>query len=57
MKESKEDLKRIIEENGLTCDCGEKLYEVGTRTIENQANYNKYFEYLESPRCKKTYYL
>ena len=47
----------MIESNGLVCDCGEKIYEVGKGTIEKQPNYNKYFDYLECPRCKKLYYL
>lgn len=55
--EVKEDLKRKIEDSGLNCDCGERVYEVGTGAIERQPNYNKYFEYLECPRCKKLYYL
>lgn len=49
--EAKEDLKRMIEEASLTCDCGEKIYQVGTGAIENQPNYNKYFEYLECTKC------
>jgi uncharacterized protein with PIN domain len=56
-RESGEDIKRNIEGNGLVCDCGEKIYESGKGTIEKQPNYNKYFEYLECPRCKKVYYL
>jgi len=56
-KESREDIKKKIESNGLACDCGEKIYEVGKGPIEKQPNYNKYFEYLECPRCKKAYYL
>jgi hypothetical protein len=57
VNETKEDLKRKIEGEGLNCDCGEKVYKVGTGGIENQPNYNKYFEYLECPRCKRTYFL
>jgi len=53
----KEDLKRQIEQNGLVCDCGEKVYEVGTGDIEAQSNYNKYYEYLECLKCRKLYYL
>ena len=53
----KEDLKRQIEQNGLVCDCGEKVYEVGTGDIEVQSNYNKYYEYLECLKCRKLYYL
>jgi uncharacterized protein with PIN domain len=53
----KEDLKVQIEKNGLVCDCGEKVYTVGTGPIGSQPNYNKYFEYLECPRCRKVYYL
>ena len=52
-----EDLKKEIEENGLVCDCGAKVYEFGKGPIEDQPNYNKYFEYLECLRCKKIYYL
>ena len=48
-RESREDLKRNIEGNGLVCDCGEKIYEPGKGAIERQPNYNKYFEYLECP--------
>jgi uncharacterized protein with PIN domain len=55
--ESREDIKRDVESNGLICDCGEKVYEVGKGTIESQPNYNKYFDYLECPKCKKIYYL
>jgi uncharacterized protein with PIN domain len=39
------------------CDCGEKVYVVGTGPIETQPNYNRYFEYLECPKCHKVYYL
>jgi uncharacterized protein with PIN domain len=53
----KEDLKRRIEQNGLVCDCGEKVYEVGTGDVEIQHNYNKYYEYLECLKCRKLYYL
>lgn len=56
-REGREDIKRNIEGNGLVCDCGEKIYELGKGAIERQPNYNKYFEYLECPRCKKVYYL
>jgi len=55
--EVKEDLKRRIEGSGLACDCGERVYKVGTGAIEKQANYNKYFEYLECPRCHQLFYL
>jgi uncharacterized protein with PIN domain len=55
--ESRENLKKNIEMNGLTCDCGEKVYEAGKEAIERQPNYNKYFDYLECPRCKKAYFL
>ena len=54
---NKEDLKKKIEGNGLVCDRGEKVYEVGSGTIEKQPNYNKYFEYLECPKCHKLFYL
>ena len=53
----KEDLKREIERNGLRCDCGEKVYEAGTGLIENELNYNKYFESLECPKCHKLFNL
>jgi hypothetical protein len=53
----KEDIKRKIESNGLICDCGEKAYVVGTGAIENQPNYNKYFEYLECQKCGRLFYL
>jgi len=56
-KESREDIKKQIEKIGLVCDCGEKIFEIGKGSIEEQPNYNKYFEYLECPRCKKVYYL
>ncbi len=55
--ESREDIKRTIEGNGLVCDCGQKVYVPGSGTIETQPNYNKYFDYLECPRCRKTYFL
>ncbi len=56
-KEGREDIKKKIEDEGLVCDCGEKVYEVGKGAIEVQRNYNKYFDYLECPKCKKLYYL
>jgi uncharacterized protein with PIN domain len=56
-EESREDIKEQIERIGLVCDCGEKIYEVGKGLIEKQPNYNKYFEYLECPRCRRVYYL
>lgn len=56
-KENREDLKKKIEQEGLVCDCGERVYEAGKGAIESQSNYNKYFDYLECPRCKKTYFL
>jgi len=56
-KESREDIKKKIESDGLVCDCGEKVYEVGKGAIEKQPNYNKYFDYLECPRFKRTFYL
>ena len=55
--ETKEDIKRMIETRSLICDCGKKVYRVGTGPIENQLNYNKYFEYLECPKCHKLFYL
>jgi len=56
-KEHREEIKKRIESNGLVCDCGEKVYQVGKGAIEKQPNYNKYFDYLECPKCKKLYYL
>jgi len=56
-EESREDIKKKIEKEGLVCDCGEKVYEAGKGAIEAQSNYNKYFKYLECPRCRKTYFL
>jgi hypothetical protein len=55
--EGREDIKRNIEGNGLVCDCGEKVYQPGEGAIESQPNHNKYFDYLECPRCRKTYFL
>ncbi len=55
--EAKEDLKREILNNGLMCDCDEKVYVVGTGPIETQPNHKRYFEYLECPKCHKLYYL
>ena len=55
--ESREGIKRDIEASGLTCDCGGKVYEPGKGTIQSQSNYNKYFDYLECPQCRKTYFL
>ncbi len=55
--EGREDLKKKIESEGLVCECGEKVYEAGKGAIEIQPNYNKYFEYLECPRCKKHFFL
>jgi uncharacterized protein with PIN domain len=55
--ESREDIKKNIEGNGLVCDCGEKVYDLGKGAIESQPNYNRYFDYLECPRCRKTYFL
>ena len=57
METKKEELKKNIEENGLLCDCGERVYESGTGPIEHRPNYNKYFEYLECVKCRKLYYL
>ena len=53
----KEDVKREIEDTGLVCDCGERVYARGTDPIETRPNYNKYFEYLECPRCRRLFYL
>ncbi len=55
--EGKEEIKAKIEENGLVCDCGAQLYIPGSGPLENQPNYNKYFEYLECPACKKPFFL
>lgn len=55
--EVKEDIKKMIESEGLVCDCGEKVYDVGKGAIENQPNYNRYFEYLECLICHKLFYL
>jgi hypothetical protein len=55
--EGREGIKRESESNGLVCDCGEKVYEVGKEAIENQPNYNKYFEYLECTNSHKLFYL
>lgn len=55
--EMREDIKKKIESEGLVCDCGEKVYDKGKGTIEKQPNYNRYFEYLECPTCRKLYYL
>ena len=56
-RENREDIKKNIEGNGLICDCGANVYDAGKGAIERQLNYNKYFEYLECPQCKKAYYL
>jgi len=56
-RENREDLKKKVESDGLVCDCREKIYEAGEGPIERQHNYNKYFDYLECPRCKKAYFL
>jgi hypothetical protein len=54
-KNKQEDLKKEIEKKGLTCDCGGKLCQAGTGTIESQQNYNKYFEYPEChPNAENT---
>jgi hypothetical protein len=55
--ERKENIKKIIEEKGLKCECGQTVYRVWTDPIEGQPNYNKYFEYLESLNCRRLYYL
>ena len=34
--EAREYIKEEIERKGLVCDCGEKVYIVGTGAIENQ---------------------
>ena len=53
----KESLKLVIEREGLVCECGKTVYSAGTGAIEDQPNYNKYFEYLECPNCRKLFYL
>jgi hypothetical protein len=53
--EKRENTKRMIKEKGLVCDCGEKVYPAGAGPIENRPNYNRYFEYLECPKCRKEY--
>ncbi len=53
--EQREEIKKRIEEEGLVCECGEVVYRVGSGPVEMQPNYNKYFEYLECPRCKKEF--
>jgi hypothetical protein len=55
-KEHREVIKKEIESNGLVCDCRVKAFEVGKGTFEKQPNDNKYFDYLECPKCKKLYY-
>ncbi len=55
--ESKEDIKKRIEEEGLVCECKGVVYRVGSGPIENQPNYNKLSESLECPRCRKDFYL
>ena len=54
---NREDIKQSVEGSGLICDCGAKVYEVGKGAIERQPNYNKYFDYLECPQCRKVFYL
>jgi uncharacterized protein with PIN domain len=54
---AREDLKKEIEKSGLKCDCGQEVYEPGEGAIEQQSNYNKYFEYLRCTQCQKLYYL
>jgi len=54
---NREDIKRSVEGSGLICGCGAKVYEVGKGAIERQPNYNKYFDYLECPQCRKVFYL
>ncbi len=53
--EKREEIKKMIEEEGLLCDCGERVYKTGTGSIEKQPNYNRFFDYLECPRCRKEY--
>ncbi len=53
----KETLKDVVEREGLVCECGKTVYAAGTGAIEDQPNYNKYFEYLECPNCRKLFYL
>ena len=56
-RKAREYIKKEIERKGLVCDCGEKVYTVGTGVIESQPTYNIYSEYLECFRCRKVYYL
>jgi uncharacterized protein with PIN domain len=56
-EEMKENLKREIETKGLSCECGERVYRPGMGAIESQPNYNKYFEFIECPKCRKLFYL
>jgi uncharacterized protein with PIN domain len=51
------DIKKRIERDGLTCDCGERVYKAGAGAIEGQPHYTRYFEYLECFKCKKLYCL
>ena len=53
--EHRKDIKKMIEEQGLLCDCGEKVYQVGTGPIERQPNYNRFFDFLQCPKCSKEY--
>ncbi len=53
--ESKEDIKKKIEKEGLVCECKEIVYKVGSGPIENQPNYNKFSESLECPKCRKQF--
>jgi hypothetical protein len=34
-KEGREDIKTKIENNGLVCDCGERIYEVGKDRLKD----------------------
>ncbi len=56
-KTKKEDLKLRIEAEGLRCECGEAVYRAGSDGVEKAPNYNRYFEYLQCPRCRKVFYL
>ncbi len=53
--QQKEDLKKIIERDGLICDCGGEVYRAGLGPIEKQPNYNRFFEYLQCPKCLKEF--
>ncbi len=53
--EHREDIKKMIEAEGLVCDCGGEVYQVGSGPIEKQSNYNRFFDFLQCPKCRKEY--